>query len=336
MRIHSTLLAAGLAFGALSVPAFAQESVEAAQADTVTFELHLKKGDRFAFVQSMDMTQDIDMQGMQMSTTMKMSSAYSYDVLDVREDGASVVRTKFGRVYGSMDNPMMGTIEFDSDKAADESDNPMAAMVAGALTAMAGHQVEMTIAKNGDISELRGIDELVAAIMEANPMAAGMGMDTAGVEKQIRQNMESMLGAFPHEPVAVGASWEKESAMNAMGGMDMSMKVKSVLKRADASHIVVESELTGSMGGDGQLAQMFDVEEFKGTGTSTYDRADGLVREATSAMTMKATIKGGEAGTGGMTMKFETKIERVAVSDGETSDAPKTPEATEPAPGGDK
>ena len=91
------LLAAATAAGCAGDAAVSEEAetaaaeavaaAEAAQNEGVTFRIRLEKGQTFAFRQTVDMNQEIDMSGMQISTVMAMTSHYSYTVTDVTDTG---------------------------------------------------------------------------------------------------------------------------------------------------------------------------------------------------------------------------------------------------------
>ena len=314
MLKKTTLLVAGLSAAALFAPAMAQDTAApAAEGATEKVELRMKlqKGQKFAFRQTMDMTQDMDMQGMQLSTVMKMTSDYVYDVLDVTEAGTADVRISFGRVHGSMENPMFGAIEFDSEKEAEETGNPMIDAMAGAFTVTSGLSVEITMDAKGEISSVRGVEKLVEKMLEANPMAAMGGMDAESMGDQMKENLRSLTGDYPADAIGVGSTWEISRNMSQMG-MEISMSSKNKVTSLDADAVVVDADITGDMGG-GQMAQMFTVDDFSGTSTTTISRADGLVKQSTAKMKMKASINGGAQGQGGMVMDITAKVERIAV-----------------------
>ena len=320
MKMKKTpFAAAGLAAVALMATAVTPQAAaqDAPPAETaaekVTFKIVLEKGQEFAFRQTMNMNQDMDMGGMQMSTVMDMTSDYTYKVDDVTEAGDMKVTVNFGRIKGSFDNPMMGSLEFDSEKEAEETGNPMVDMMASMFTANAGQSIGITMQADGEITEVTGIEEMIEKLMENNPMA-GMqgGMDTETMSKSMKEMIGSQLGALPKEPLGVGESWKIERAMGQMG-MDVNMTIDNTLKSVDDQEAVIDSTITAELSG-GQMAAMLTVDEFTGTSTTTVSRKDGLVLSSKANMNMKASMDAGAQGQGGMTMVIETAVERIPVT----------------------
>ncbi len=295
---------------AARLAADAAAAVADAQGGPIEIRIRLEKGQQFAFRQTMEMNQDMDMGGMQISTIIGMTSDYAYTVTDVTESGDMQVAVKFGQIKGSFENPMVGSLEFDSEKEAEESGNPMIDMMASMFTANAGQEIGITMTPNGEITDVTGVDALVERLLENNPMAGAMGgaMDAETMSESMKQMIGGQLGALPSEAISVGDSWKVERAMGQMG-MDVAMTIDNTLASVSATELVVDSEITATLSG-GQMAQMITVDEFTGTSTTTYSRNDGLVLLSTAKMNMTASMDTGQ-GAGGMTMVIETKTERL-------------------------
>ncbi len=322
IQMKTPLLAVGLVAAALFVPAAAQD--EAPAAEKFTFKLDLAKGEKFAFRQTMDMNQDLDMGSMQVSTVVAMTSDYTYEVTDVAANGDMSLTIRFGRIKGTFENPMMGSLEFDSDGETAETGNPMVDMMGKMFTANAGQQLTMVMNPTGDVVSVEGVEELVDRMLEDNPMA-GMGgaLDAEKMTESMTDNFEGQLGQIPPKPVAVGDSWSTDRGMSAMGGMGLQMSITSTLRGLDATEAEIESEITGELSG-GQLAAMFTVDEFTGSSRTTISVKDGLPLVSTATMNMTATMDAGPQGQGGMVMTVETRLERIAVTS-----SPVTPSGTD-------
>ena len=329
MQLKTPMLATGLLALALCAPVvaqdvFAQEAALASSAEKFEFKLDLKKGDKFAFRQSMDMNQDIDMGGMQIATVMAMTSDYSYEVTDVAESGDMSINIKFGRIKGSFENPMMGALEFDSEEEMEETGNPMVDMMGSMFTANAGQELTLVMNEDGDVVSVDGVDEMVDRLLENNPMAAmGGQLDAETMKQQMKDNFEGQLGQIPADPVAVGESWTSDRGMSAAGGMGMQMSIKSTLKSLSGDEAVIDSDITGELSG-GQMAAMMQVEEFKGTSNTTLSVKDGLPLSSVAKINMTATM----GGQGGIVMSIDTKLERIPV----TASAAETPSTSEETP----
>ena len=326
LRKKPSFVVAGFAAAALMATAVmpaasAQDAPpDAPPADTaaekVEFKIKLDKGQKLAFRQVVDMNQDMDMGGMQMAIVLEMSNEFTYHVTDVTEAGDMKIDMTFGRIKGSMENPMMGTIEFDS---ANPDGNPMSA----AFTAQAGESLGLTLTSAGEVTEITGIEEMFEKMMAANPMAAAQ-MDSEGLSDQLKQTASSHIGMFPKEPVAVGESWTIEQSANQMG-MDVSMKIDNTLKSATEDEAVVDATINASMSAEGNpMMAALDVETFKGTSTTTYSRKDGLVLSSSMTMNMKASMDA-QGQQGSVDMVIETSIERIPVTASEEAPAAETP-----------
>ena len=327
MQLKTPMLAAGLLAAALCAPVFAQETGDAPAAEKFEFKLDLKKGEKFAFRQSMDMNQDIDMGGMQIATVMAMTSDYSYEVTDVAESGDMSIKIKFGRIKGSFENPMMGALEFDSEKETEETGNPMVDMMGSMFTANAGQQLSLVMNQDGEVLSVDGVDAMVDRILENNPMAAmGGQLDAETMKQQMKDNFEGQLGQIPADPVAVGESWTADRGMSGVGGMGMQMSIKSTLKSLSGNEAIIDSDITGELSG-GQMAAMMTVEEFKGTSNTTLSVKDGLPLSSVAKINMTATMDTPQ-GQGAIVMTIDTKLERIPV----TAPAAETPASTDETP----
>jgi len=207
-------------------------------------------------------------------------------------------------------------------------------MMSSLLTANAGHVLVATLTPDGSVAKIDGIDEMVSRILENNPMAGMGGVDAESLTKSMKQTFEGQLGGMPAEPVAVGGSWTVEREFSGMQGMGINMKLVNHLRSCSADEAVIASEITGEFSG-GQMAQMFTIDEFKGTSKSRISRKDGLLLESSSTMNMTASMDAGAQGQGGMTMVISTAIERISLT--ESTPSTETPAET-PAetPGEDK
>lgn len=324
-------LAAGLVAVALIAPATAQETGEAPAAEKLEFRLKLAKGDAFAFRQKMNMNQDLDMGGMQVSTVIDMTSDYAYEVLDVAENGDMSIKIRFGRIHGSFENPMFGALEFDSEKETEETGNPMIDMMGSMFTANAGQELTLKLDEDGDVLAVEGVEELVDRILENNPMA-GMGgqMDPETMKQSMKDNFEGQLGMIPPDPIAVGESWTTDRGMSAMAGMGMQLSVTSTLKSLSDDEAVVDSTIKGELTG-GQMAAMMTVEDFSGTSSTTISVKDGLPLSSKADMTMTATMDAGPQGQGAMSMTVTTTLERIPVTSSAKAPAPVEQPAEQPA-----
>lgn len=324
--IRPLALTATLALALGSFQAFAQEAAAppAAQAtgEKVKLELNLTKGQKFDTAVKMTMAQNMNVGGMDMSTDIEMSVLQTNSVEALDDAGVATMKTKVRRITGSFSNPMMGQIEFDSDKKDEaESGNPMMDQMTKQFTAEAGKEHVVKLAKDGTTSS-GAKDDPSADAMRA------MG----GINK------------LPKDPVGVGDSWTNETEGTTQG-MQTKTKMKTTVKSIDADTITVthEGTLELSSGGDAgetsanPMARMASKMKMKATkivGESKISRKDGyiLVSDVTSDMEMEIPADENAENpmlAGGMTMTMKQKVHQERKPASADAAAPATPSEPE-------
>jgi len=215
----------------------------------------------------------------------------TFEVLDVADGNATMQHT-LDRVKMKMDNPAMGSIEFDSaDKNA--SDGMFAQMFD-----IIGTTMKITVDSRGKTSKVEMSPEMEKAM--------GSGRSNINVEQMLSQFMAEL----PEEPVAVGASWQT-TMQQAMGNMG---KI----------NLTVDNTLLSLDGNDAKIGQVIKMEEDESgddtavdatvksaKGELSLDLGTGLPKEAKMAMEMDIVAE-----QGGMevqvAMKMNVEMRRTA------------------------
>lgn len=266
-------------------------SVHAQDASKHLLRLNFQKGS----VQKLEMTSvmdmNMDMGGQSMNMAMDMTMFLSSKVKDV-QDGVATLEQSITRMKIKMENPMMGTIDFDSaDEEADPG--PM-----GDMAAMVGEVVLVKMSDRGEISDV----QLPESYLEK---LSGM-MDEAEVEGIFSRPAV----VLPEGPIAVGESWDYKTDMPMGGGMgDLQIAVQNKLVKfengvatIDQKYKLKAEDLQSPMGGEMKF-EAKDTEGMVELNTKT-GFVDG------SKMSLNMTMDGGAMKMViGMTMTMKKAVE---------------------------
>lgn len=327
MSLRPLFLTTALCVAAL-VGAVGQASAEdgAKPAAAVAGEKHkivvnLAKGTSFGTKTSVEMNQSADLGGMQMETLLDIHVMTGNSVEAVDEKGTMTIKQTVAAMKGKFSNPMMGEMEFDSEKPDDG--NPMAAQF------------------------LSSVGEETTAHIEPNGKTTVVGKAGADAPPTFGN-----LGEWPKDGVAVGESWTHEITQN-MGGMNAKVKVKQTLKSIDAEKAVIaqDGEITIDTSGGGQnpmasMASKMKIKKSSFTGETVVNRKDGYLMKSDVVMDMEMSMDPDPnaenpmlANGMSMTMKQKVHTERTEAPKAKTAPAatPGTAPAEQPkAPEGQK
>jgi hypothetical protein len=209
-------------------------------------------------------------------------------VKDITEEGNLVVEATIARVHGSMMQPMVGEVEFDSAKPKGRGQ-----AMTKALTDMAGKSFIAKVDAHGKVSSLENTDALLSD-KPAGPMGR-----VAPDEAMLKSLVEGAFGVLPSKPVAVGATWERDNT-DATGRAPVKSKLMLTLaklddeafevtatgtiSRADADAAAEQDEEEDSM--QAEVRKSMSVSNGKITGTQLVSRKDGFIVESKSTMSM--------------------------------------------------
>jgi hypothetical protein len=267
---------------------------------------------------------------MGMDQDMDINQLVVVKVESVAPDGSFSMKNKIHRIWGKMTNPMMGDIEFDTDKPAEKAEEgdqmaQVKAMLQQQLTQAAGTTVTMEMSPDGTAKSASG------------------GVDQAA--DQMVQQMTG-LGKLPTNPVGVGDTWEAETNQAGMQGMKMKVKLKNTLKAFDADTVTIEQTgamdmaMDDAMDENNPAAAMLKSMKTKNStlkNTLKISRKDGLTLAADMEMHVEMSMGGDDAGGGGMpggmemVMKMKMHQERKAAPAVDTPEKATTDAAPTPA-----
>ncbi len=129
------------------------------------------------------------------------------EVLSVDPSGNARIRTGTEAISMEMASPM-GALRFDSN---DEpgTDNPLLAP----LRAMLGVEIDIIIAPDGSLVELRGTDTLRERMPAAATPQARAILDEMLSDAALRNSIELAYQTLPGRPVTPGESWESGTSL---------------------------------------------------------------------------------------------------------------------------
>lgn len=173
----------------------------AAPADAqVQLKWKLKKGEKLNY----EMVVNTNIDSMAGKMTMKQVMDMSWNVTAVKSDGSATLEQKITRVRMTMDNPMLGKIEYDSNKGA--GDNPIAKQLGKSMGAIVNAKTTLTLTPYGEVKDLKLSKEFEEAIKKAGTGAGGLG---GGINGDTLKQIVGQMGAvFPKKTVSKGDTWK--------------------------------------------------------------------------------------------------------------------------------
>jgi hypothetical protein len=288
-----------------AAPASAPSASAASDASGARMLFKFREGDTQRYRMDMDMTMKMAMMGDQ-PMSMKMSMDTTQKCERVLPDGSGVLRSETEAVRMDMNIPMMGAFQLDSrdpDLESKLEENPVMAQIAGPLRALVGKGVTLTQAPDGEVSDVRGMEELQQA---GGAFGGGLG------------TMASPRGGLPPDALRVGLEWPFEGSQDSqLGRMAMEGRCRvdewdpgsgrAVVGiegkiRLDAPDDVEENDMGA------QMAATMTMKKGEFRGKSVYDQRRGILLsgEFRMDMVLENPAMGGE-------MTSDTKISMTLV-----------------------
>ncbi len=247
--------------------------------DKVTLRLHLKKGDSYRLYQLID--QDINqvVMGQEQAVKQQIGFGYQYDVLDAK-DGLYTVKATYYRVYFKQSGPM-GELLYDS-----QSPPETVPMQAKGFAGLLGQSLTMTFTEKGLVSEISGVDSLLANIMEqfgevdpAMKAQVEQGMERQFGAEAIKSQMETMFALYPEEPVGVGDTWTKELTLNTGLPLKIATTYRVEALEDGLAKLAVTSDITAASDEPLNMGGMEIELDLSGTqtGTASMEVDTGMV-----------------------------------------------------------
>lgn len=322
------------AFRSLVLSLIAAAPVLAQQVDMRTTA---KKGASVWLLQEQLQTQAFEVMGQEIESTQTIRRALHVTVDDVDADGNLMVTTKLVRVHGSITNPSMGDLEFDSAKPFEApEDDPTGGMLTTMLKTMTAGAGKSFVAKVDPFGR-------VVQLVDTKAMAAD-GDVPAMEDGALKAMVEGAFGRRSDKPIAPGESWANDETDRG-GRLPVVMKAKMVLAKADATAFELTStgtieKLPPAAEGEGEgndqdpakeMLRSMKLSNGKVTGTTKLSREDGFLLEAKLETSMDAEMSMGGMSVP-MAIKQVTTTKRITEAEAmpKKAEAPKAAETPKP------
>lgn len=284
--------------------------------DWITLRLRLKPGSRYRMTTDSDMKMTIvtaanktrPAEKVEMINTSRQN--LDYNVLFNNPDGTTQVRVTYGTATAKMHMTQNG-------KTLPASSPP---------NNLSGQSIEMKIAPNGKVSDVRGFEKVFDRAFDTSKMT---GM-TPKMRREMRDNMKKMFGksfveglerqtdlGFPESPLRIGDSWSQKTKLN-LGFFDTVLNSRRTLQSRAANLLSIGETGTLSMdsapnasGFGGVKLQMAMNGSYNGT--TILDANTGFMRSSSTSMNFGGRASG-DAKAQQMALRFYMRsTARVAV-----------------------
>ncbi len=203
-------------------------------------KLRLEPGKSYGAKMIADQTITQTLMGQTQTITQSIGMGYTYQVQSVDPDGSMWVKITYDWVSYKQDSPM-GKVSYDSA-------NPPATVPQAAIgyAALVGRGFSAKITPTGEMTDVRGADQMVAEILGAMNLPAGSARDqveallrTQLSDEALKDSFEKAALFYPDKPVAVGDSWSGQIAL--ASGMPMILDTTWTLKARKNGVATVET-----------------------------------------------------------------------------------------------
>jgi len=203
-------------------------------------KLRLEPGKSYGAKMIADQTITQTLMGQTQTITQSIGMGYTYQVQSVDPDGSMWVKITYDWVSYKQDSPM-GKVSYDSA-------NPPATVPEAAIgyAALVGRGFSAKITPTGEMTDVRGADQMVAEILGAMNLPAGSARDqveallrTQLSDEALKDSFEKAALFYPDKPIAVGDSWSGQIAL--ASGMPMILDTTWTLKARKNGVATVET-----------------------------------------------------------------------------------------------
>ena len=294
--------------------------IPAAGAEKITLGLHLKTGQTFHLVTTVESNLTQTIMGQEMIATSTNGTGYTYEIQQVADDGTATCKVTYDSVQVKMS---MGgfDMEYDSTKPA-AGTSPMIKP----FTALVGQSFSLRISPAGRVSDVQGVEAIYERMLKGLelPDESMRGMVEQQVKEQfgaksIQEAMEQMIGTgVPDGGVDVGDSWVRRASMARPYPMSLESKFTLKERKDGIAFIDVVSKIGPNPAVKPmQVGPMTMTYEFTGErkGQLEIEEATGWTVGAKYTQQMSGTInaEGGPQGpmsipvSGTITTRIESK-----------------------------
>jgi hypothetical protein len=259
-------------------------------------KFNLKKGQKLGIKMVSDQKISQTMMGQQQKMNQMMAIGMSFDVLAVDDNANMSIKNTYQTIQTKMEGPM-GVMEYDSTKPEEAgAANPMTAM----YKAMLGQSFVMKLAPKGEILEIKGMDEMIAKMIDK------MTTDEA-MKQQMRETMKNfinedkmkemsgtMLAALPQKPVGIGEAWTNKISIPA--GFPMEIEITNTLTGHKEGIITIQTSAKVESGDQPKPIEMGPMKmtmrmQGEQKGVTQIDKATGWTIRTKTDMKFSGEMK---------------------------------------------
>jgi hypothetical protein len=215
----------------------------------------------------------------------------------VAPDGSVTLHQTTEAVKVEMEAPT-GKVTYDSADPKGAGDNEASAALARVFGGVVGTTISISMAPNGAIQRIDGIQRVVDKIMQEVPedrRAAALMQSLRSVlsEESVRASIEQSFPRLPPQPVKPGDTWTGQVALGSSAIGRINGTQTFTLKSLDGSAatiavaLTLKQESTPPMGPSGMTVKLG---ESKGEGEIAFDVAGGRIRKSTMQTEMPSTM----------------------------------------------
>jgi Family of unknown function (DUF6263) len=273
-------------------------------------------GKKYALEMSLDQDMQMNTGTQPFQQHLKITQGLHMTPLKALDDGGHQVEMEFDSQKFDLAQNGHDIITFDSTQHTSADPNSPAATAAKVMRSMLGVPLDYSIAADGKVEKIDGIDTLRTHLKAAvaNPRQRGM------FQQLFDEGTLKQYGTFaqmsPDHPVNIGDSWSKSSDITTgAGAMTVDMTYTFEGWEQHDSHDCAHIQVTGNIkskdqpAATGMAGTTVDVQKGQVTGDVWFDPALGMFVDTVSDqdITMKITARG-QAMSGHLQQNIEMSL----------------------------
>ncbi len=243
-------------------------------AEGVKLVYKFNKGEKTLFRTGGELKQVQTINNQKIETTMNTTSFGSRLVDTVDETGAARIKVKTERM--TIKSSIAGQTDYEFDSKSTERDKSSA--IGAALTPLyerlSGVELELSIAANGEIKDLKGYAEALGDLLKDNPI--GAGFTGGGSNDAAKTNAQELFPVMSDKPVKPGDTWGRPVDIDLKGIGKIKGKVTYKYVGPDKLGERATAKITAIT--DLSIEINLDVTGAKATGTLTSSNSEATVQ----------------------------------------------------------
>ena len=243
--------------------------------DAYTIKMRLNIGDTF----NQDMEMNMHMTTSGIETNMKMNTGSTFQVMN-SDSAEKELKITYTKMHVTMDMGKLNTMNKMPDSVLNRTNENMI-----------GKSVIIQLSKDNEIINVSGFDELMNH--EGKDSAGRQMLKKMFSKDQINSMFGMMFNMYPKKPVKAGESWNGNTKINIMGGINMDVNNKYTLLSVKDG--MAEISIDGTIQTNGEIGQQSQgvKMDMSGSekGTLQIRMDNGYLHSGSYKMDMKADMQ---------------------------------------------